>query len=148
MPYEDKSHVGMFQCFYCQKSMGVLLDRRLRKSLPRRAGVLDMEPCSECKDLMKIGIILISIKDNTTDEDMRGEPIMRFGRERGRTPPNPYRTGGWCVVKQEAVERFPVPAKMIDSAVRRRFMFITDEGWDYLGLPRDQEIDNRPKKET
>ena len=113
----------MYQCYYCNENVGILLDRRLRKSLPMKAGVLDMTPCDKCKDWMKQGIMLISIKDDTTQDDMKG-PC-----------PNPYRTGGWCVIKDMAVKGM-MDKKSYDQASRHRFMFMADEAWDKLGLPR------------
>ena len=124
---EEKSHVGMAKCFFCLEPGMILLDRRLKKSLPRDCGVVDMTPCSKCNDYMKQGIILISISDDTTKEDMKG-PI-----------PNPYRTGGWVVVKQEAVERFGVGDALLDFAIKHRFAFIADAAWLHLGLPMGEE---------
>jgi hypothetical protein len=71
---------------------------------------------------MEAGVILISISDDTTAEVMK-EKI-----------PNPYRTGGWVVVRQEYVERaFDGPSR--EFALKHRFMFIADEAWNMLGLP-------------
>ena len=131
----EKSYVGMTQCYFCLGDKDILLDRRLRNSLPRQVGVTDMSPCSECEDYMAQGIILISISDDTTEEDMKGEPIMKHGREVGMSPPNPYRTGGWCVVREEAVERI-FSGDYLKFALAKRFCFIVDEAWDKLGLPR------------
>jgi hypothetical protein len=76
---------------------------------------------------MEQGIILISISDDTKEEDMKGKI------------PNPYRTGGWCVVKQSFVERVMKPDDpMLDFMRRHRFAFITDQAWDFLGLPREE----------
>jgi hypothetical protein len=120
---QAKSHVGMAQCFFCGEDSTILLDRRLRKTLPRQVGVVDMEPCNDCKGYMEVGIILISISDDTSKESMKG-PI-----------PNPYRTGAWAVVTPDYIERmFEDDYK--DFALNHRFTFITDEAWDRLGLPR------------
>jgi hypothetical protein len=123
--YEEKSHVGMFQCYFCGENVGVLLDKRLRKTLPRMVGVIDMAPCDKCKDYMKQGILFISIKNDTTADQMKG-PI-----------PNPYRTGDWAVIKEEAVKN-ALEGSFLDFALKNRFMFITDLGWDELGIPRTE----------
>lgn len=120
----EKSHVGMFNCFYCNEPMGVLLDRRLKKSLPMNCGAYDLTPCSKCEEWMKKGIILISIADSTTEEDMKGRL------------PNPYRTGGWAVVKQEVIENL-FSGRHLEHALKHRFAFITDEAWDKIGIPRE-----------
>ena len=120
-----KSHVGMLNCFYCNEPMGVLFDRRLRNKLPMNCGIMDMEPCHKCKEFMKRGIILISIKDSTTDEDMAGRI------------PNPHRTGCWAVVKEEVIKNVG-PKSLIDFGLKHRLMFITDSAWDKLGLPKEE----------
>lgn len=120
----EKSHVGMAQCFYCGEDSTILLDRRLKKSLPKRVGVIDMEPCSKCASYMELGVILISIASDTSEESMKG-PI-----------PNPYRTGGWVVVTQDYVERV-LDDHSKDFAIQRRFLFVADDAWDRLGLPRE-----------
>ena len=66
---------------------------------------------------MKQGVILISTK----------------GGEHGN---NPYRTGGWCVIKDEAIERMISNTDLREHILRARVAFVPDEAWDFLGLPR------------
>ena len=112
----EKSYVGMTQCFFCMEAKEVLLDRRLRKTLPRMA-VYDHEPCDKCKDWMKQGIILISVRPGPDRE-------------------NPYRTGGWVVIKEDAFKQI---FKDSDEALRKRIAFVEDEVWDAVGLPRENK---------
>lgn len=121
----EKSYVGMTNCYFCGEGKDILIDRRLKNSLPQYVGVLDMEPCNKCKEYMEQGIIVMSIKDDTTPEEMG----------KGGTIPNPYRTGGWVVVKEEAVKNF-LNGDMLDFALEKRFLFVVDSAWDMLGLPR------------
>ena len=123
---DEKSHVGI-SCFFCGETIGVLLDKRLKKSLPNTPIVINMEPCDKCKKFMEQGIILISIKDSTTAEEMG----------KGGKLPNPYKTGEWCVVKDDAGFWEIVDSDLSAYAKRHRFMFLTDESWDKLGLPRE-----------
>ena len=116
----ELSHVGMNTCYFCNEPSGVLLDRRLRNTLPRNVGVMNMRPCTKCEDLMNI--LLISIKNDT---QMQG------------SIPNPYRTGGWVIIKQEAIERM-LDGDFLKFALEHRFMFINDEAWDAMGLPRNE----------
>ena len=95
----DKSYVGMFNCFFCGGAAGVLLDRRLKNTLPHNVGVINREPCSKCAEYMKQGIILISVKNNDST----------------------YRTGGWWVVKEEAVRRFGMDTKILEFRKMLRF---------------------------
>jgi hypothetical protein len=100
----------------------ILLDRRLKNTLPRNCGVVDLTPCSKCSEYMVKGVIVVSIKNDTTEESMKG-PI-----------PNPYRTGGWAVVTDDFVKR-AFTGVPLEAALKNRFMFVTDEAWIRLGLP-------------
>ena len=142
----EKSHVGYTNCYFCGEIADILIHKRFAKKLTANMGVMDAEPCGKCKDLMKQGVILMSIKNDTTDEQMQGREIRhpRSNRLVGYQPPNPYRTGGWVVVKDEAVEN------MFDEAhakwaLRNRYCFITDKAWDALGIPRG-EVEGVPNE--
>jgi hypothetical protein len=122
---------SMDVCFYCNKDNGqIVLPGRMRKGsdsdaeAPRRACWTKV-PCDECKGHMELGIILISARKNDPD------------------PQNPYRTGGWCVVTEEAFVRI-----FQQAAPARRCAFVDDEAWELVGLPRGEEIDNRPKAQA
>lgn len=109
-------------CYFCNKPKNEVILAGLMKGdieAPRNA-VWDTVPCDECKGYMKMGIILISVKD-------------------GESGDNPYRTGGWCVVKEEAVRAiFGEDSK----ALKTRVAFIGDSDWDIIGLPRNVAINN------
>ena len=106
------------QCYVCMKDVGVILFGRLKgdQEAPRKV-CIDKEPCDECKKWMEQGVILIS---------------TRVGEEGD----NPYRTGGWVVLKEDAVRRMPVDEALIEHMLKMRIAFIEDQVWDMLGLPR------------
>jgi len=129
-------------CFFCQKAKEVVL---LGALSPARRDVLfgpghsshsdtphsaeapheaiyNMEPCDECEGFMKQGIIFISV-----DPDKSGDDHL-----------SPWRTGGWCVVTEDAVKRW-FKGTMLNSVLHRRFSFVEDAVWDQLGLPRGPE---------
>ena len=108
-------------CFICNTENGNL---HLLGQLPGdaeapRKAVVDMEPCEKCKECMQIGIILISVHEPTTQEDVR----------------NPYRTGGWVVVKEEMIRRIFQPPEFVESVCTKRMAFVPDSVWYSLGLP-------------
>lgn len=107
------------QCFFCCKDKNelVLLGRAYKEEAPRHM-CLDREPCDECKKYMEMGVILVSVRNNETDRN------------------NPYRTGGFVVVKEEAAKRI-----FGWSTVQSRFAFVEDEAWDKIGLPRGENHD-------
>ena len=109
------------QCFVCMKDKGVVLFGKLKGDVEApRTVCLDSEPCDECKKHMDMGIILISVRD---------------GEEGG----NPYRTGGWVVVREEFVERVFNPPELVEHVLKKRMAFMPDEAWNMLGLPRGDE---------
>lgn len=122
-------------CFICGEDKGLILWGQLRSrqveafkaagipmpshgEAPRRL-TLNEEPCTKCEEHMKQGIILISVDEGKT-EDMR----------------NPYRSGGWCVVTEEAVRRIVQPEELMNDILKKRVAFIPDDAWDIIGLPR------------
>ena len=110
-------------CFYCRKDRG---DLALLGRLPGDAeapvrSVVDMAPCAECADWMEKGIILISAANGSEGDA------------------NPARTGGWIVLKEEAIREMLVNAQaLMEHVLRVRYAFIVDEVWDALGLPRGE----------
>ena len=106
-------------CYFCnQEKNELILAGRMKEDAeaPRKA-VWNMIPCDKCKEFMKQGIILISVKDG----------------EGGR---NPYRTGGWVVVKEEAAKRmFGETNRILETRVG----FLEDTAWDTIGLPRERD---------
>ena len=119
----EKSYVGLTQCFFCGEDSGLVMDRHLRPKFERRVGVIDMEPCSECKKLMEQGVMLISVRD-------------------GEGGSNPYRTGAMAVITDDAIKRMVSEGDTLDNLLSSRWGFVEDEIWDAVGLPRE-DIDNR-----
>lgn len=109
------------RCFYCGEDKNLLL---LVGALPGdveapRGAVWDKEPCDKCRGYMEQGVILISVDESKTAD-----------RE------NPWRTGGWVVIKEEAVRRMISQPELADSICKKRVAFVPDDAWERLGLPR------------
>lgn len=104
-------------CFYCggDKNELVLCGRLKNDEQAPMKVVYDKEPCDKCKEYMAMGIIVISVKDGETDKE------------------NPYRTGGWAVIREEVFNRIPDGKKILNGS---RVCFIEDAAWDIIGLPR------------
>jgi len=105
-------------CFYCGKQRNeVALLGRLKGDVeaPMHA-CIDMHPCDECLEFMKQGVILISVRN---DSD----------------PQNPYRTGGFVVISDEAIKRIFNEGSS-EQILQSRFAFVDDETWDKVGIPR------------
>ncbi len=102
-------------CFYCgeDKNMLILAGRLPGDAEAPHRAVWDKEPCDKCQEHMKQGIILISVKEGS-DHD------------------NPYRTGGWVVIKEEAFDRI----FGAEYREKTRVCFVNDRSWDMIGLPR------------
>lgn len=111
-------------CFVCGKEknelllMGRMWDKEKQKEIEApRDMVWDREPCQECKEWMKKGVILISVRDGENDEN------------------NPWRTGGWVVMKEEAVRNI-FGGAVVEEVLKKRMAFVEDKAWDEVGLPR------------
>ncbi len=104
-------------CFLCgeDKNEIVLLGRlKGNAEAPCRA-VFNQEPCDKCKEYMKQGVILISVKDNDPDQK------------------NPYRTGGWIVVTEDCIKKvFSKPEVLL----KKRVGFLEDSAWNAIGFPK------------
>lgn len=124
--------VALTKCFYCGEGDRILLNSRLTEHMAKAVEsahgcVIDMEPCNKCKAFMSQGVILITIDVAKSDPDWNsptGKPEHWM--------PNPYRTGGFFVIKDEAVKR--IMPKMSEWALKRRWVFIEHEAVEKLGL--------------
>jgi len=107
------------KCFLCgeDKNELVLFGKLKGDAEAPRSVVLDKEPCDKCKEYMQKGIILISVDEFKSKGDTE----------------NPYRSGGWVVVKDDVIKRAIAEP---DDVLKERVAFITDDVWDQLGLPR------------
>lgn len=124
---EPKLGVALTKCFFCGEDDKIVLNTRLTKkhaeSVEEMHGkVLDMEPCPKCKGFMDQGIILMTFDPEKSDKDWNKAKM-----------PNPYRTGGFFVVKEEACEKFMSP-DMFKYAQEHRWMFIEHQAAIDLGL--------------
>ena len=120
----------MTNCFYCGESKDIILvgkaNNIMKKSdmcsndgeMNQNIGVVDMEPCNECKESMEKGIMLISTKDGEAGND------------------NPYRTGNIVVVTEDFIERL-TDEPLTSQIIKKRCTFIEDKTWDMIGLPRE-----------
>lgn len=71
------------------------------------------EPCDQCKEWMKVGIILFSVSDEDQSQH----------------------TGKLAVLKEEAVKRFVKTPSLLKQILEKRVTAVGDESWKALGLP-------------
>lgn len=126
-------HVALTRCYFCGEPDKILLATKyyhtksgmqpIHSLKPMHDKVIDMEPCSKCQEWMKQGIILLTIDEIKSDEGWNKQPI-----------PNPYRTGGFSVIRDEAFARMMPPGEIREFALRKRFMFIDQEVAEKIGL--------------
>lgn len=120
MKEPDLIGVAIPRCYFCGKDKNqLIMNAKFNPILANKVNkvhgcVIDKEPCDECKKYMDMGIILISTKDNDQE----------------------YRTGGFVVVKEEAVEKMPIPDDIKEHALKARALFLADSVWTAFGLPR------------
>lgn len=128
------------KCYFCGKNKNeIILAGRLPgdREAPKGA-IWDSRPCDKCAEYMKQGVLLISIRDDQVSvlEEHSSSLVGLTRAERRRVvPPNPFRTGGWVVVKREAFKRF-FSGESADAMLKAGFGFVPDSVWDAVGLPR------------
>jgi len=111
------------KCFICGTDVGVVLFGRIGyrdKEAPRSCCVT-REPCAQCAEWMRMGVILISVRD-------------------GESGQNPYRTGNMCVVKEETLARLITPLEHAKKVLKQRVAFVEDSVWKALGLETREDV--------
>lgn len=100
------------QCLLCggEKNEVVLLGSAYNERAPMKM-VVNSEPCDECKQMMEVGILLISVKDGSDTE-------------------NPFRTGRKFSIKIDACQR------IFGQIPEKRAAFVEDICLDKLGFPK------------
>lgn len=117
-----ENYVALTKCYYCGGDNQVVLHKRFGDVSELNGKVIDMTPCSECAEHMKKGILLITI-DLDKSEDKWYEQRL----------PNPFRTGTFAVVKDEAIKRVFNP-EISDYLIRDRWGFIPHDVAKEIGL--------------
>lgn len=129
----DNFEVALTRCYFCGDGNEIIMNTRFTPSAAAHVKtahnkVLNMHPCPKCEGLMKQGIILITVDEAKSAKDWAKEEI-----------PNPYRTGGFFVLKEEAVERLFDNPTAVAFAKKHRWLFIAHEVAEHLGMFRVAE---------
>lgn len=119
----DTIGVALTKCFWCGQNDKIVMNTRLipfmaEKVKEMHGKAIDKEPCNQCKEYMKAGVILITVDEKKSEGDMN----------------NPYRTGGWFVVKDKAIKRLGLKKETEESLLMKRVGFIGHEVAEMLGL--------------
>jgi len=140
------------KCFYClgDKNELLLCGRLPKDQEAPRNMVWDMEPCDQCKAYMAQGIIVISVKDGEGEKTEADRALhvrsQEFTPARQMRPfvPNPYRTGGWWVMREEGLARIlralhredkqDEAEKLIAHVGRCRWLLLEDTTCAQIGL--------------
>jgi hypothetical protein len=129
-----KEHVALTRCFYCCEPDRILLathyDQKgepIRDLGPAHNKVVDMEPCPQCREYMEQGIILIGIDEKKSDPGWQKEKL-----------PNPWRSGAFSVIKEEAFDRV-FPEEFHEFAHKHRWMFIEHAAMVNLGIVKEEQ---------
>jgi len=114
---------ALTKCFYCGEDYKILINKfpKNKKSIKAikaaHGKVVDTEPCQKCAEHMKQGIIIIAVDKNKTTN-----------------PKNPYRTGGWFVVKENLIRNIVKNKDTVKSVIKRRVAFIEDKALREVGF--------------
>ncbi len=141
---EPQLSIALTKCFFCGQDDRILLGRRMttRNTLESARGkVIDMEPCAKCAGYMKQGIILLTIDDAKSEpgwhrppsEDNHHDHYGTRPSQRRAFVPDPWRTGGFFVLREDAVKRI-FTGEPLEFALERRWCFIEHEAAVKVGL--------------
>lgn len=125
MKGQESNFVALTKCYYCLGDNYIAFQRNLRDISEYHGKVVDMTPCNQCQEYMKQGVILITIDSEKSPKNWNMEEI-----------PNPYRTGGFFVVSEDAVKKMLTEEneKAIEFALKCRWMFIEHQTALDIGL--------------
>jgi hypothetical protein len=108
-------------CFFCGKEKGVVLMGRLKGDVKAPISVIaDKEPCDECKERMKEGVMFIGVEDGQEGKD------------------EPDRMGMIVTVKDESVSHL-LNEDVMPYYLKTRIVFCPREVWLRMGFPLEQE---------
>jgi len=124
----ENLEVALTRCYYCGAGNEVVLNTVLTKAAADTVKamhhrVVSTEPCPECAELMKQGVILITYDEAKSGKDWEKDKI-----------PNPFRTGGFFVVKEDLIERVFEHPEAVAFAKKHRWLFIEHEAAAKIGL--------------
>jgi hypothetical protein len=132
--YLDKEHgvaPCLLTCPVCTEKSSIALPGRrihgmaanlgMRPERLMREGWMDTTPCNKCQEYMQMGIILIGVDEEKT-EDMK----------------NPWRTGRFSVVSEGLIER-AFPDDAVKQILKQRVCYLPNEVFEMLGIPETQE---------
>ncbi len=127
----EGKHVALTKCFFCGEDAHIVLHKRLGDVSEMHGKVCSMEPCSKCAEHMKAGIILIGI------DDAKSEKGWHRSNGRENFIPNPYRTGAFCVIREEALDRIFNNPEYNAWAKRTRWIFVEHEVLVKIGAVKE-----------
>jgi len=119
------------RCLFCGEAKNelVMLGRQVRRlakavnrtpeQVMREGVVMDDAPCDKCEANMSLGITFIEVDEA---ESMPGKPSL---------------TGGYAVVKEEAVRDMIQPPELAEQIIRKRKALVPIQTMELLGLRRD-----------
>lgn len=130
--HDPRFAVALTKCYFCNEGdrivINTLLTERVAASVDEMHGkIINMEPCQKCQDLMKRGVIIITI-----DEEKSGEGWNKpDGTDHWM--PNPYRSGGWFVVTDDFIRK-AIDEPMQSWGLKHRWMFVSHQWATMVGL--------------
>ena len=125
-------------CDECSKlmKMGVILI-----SVDEKKSTVREHTCRRCKHVWRAPIRMSKNTTNLSGEMTETCPKCNTSHSINSSPhmlddQNPWRTGGWVVVKDDMIRRAVTPPELANKILKQRVCFIPDEAWDLMGLPR------------
>ena len=117
---KDNFEVALTKCFFCGENDKIVMNTRLNSRVAgavkkAHGKVIDYEPCNDCKENMKKGVMVIETKDG----------------EKGH---NPFRTGRIAVIKDDAIKELITDEVLLGDVLDKRMMYIHESTSNQIHL--------------
>lgn len=134
----EGKHVALTKCFYCGEDNELVLHKRLGDVSQLQGKVTSMNPCSKCQEFMEKGVILIGIDDAKSENGWNIPPDKGSQAAKENWMPNPYRSGDFIVMKEEALDRVINSPEMVAWAKKHRWIFIEHSALVHMGAVKEK----------
>jgi hypothetical protein len=127
------AEVALTKCYFCLKDDKIIMNTTLTKTWADRVSaahgtVIDAEPCGDCAEMMKKGVIIIVI------DPEKSEPNWNVPGSEKNWLANPYRSGGWYVMSDEGIRAIMKGSPSLEQVLKHRFTFLSKDAEEALGL--------------
>jgi len=143
---ERAPHKAVYDYAPCEACAKLMRQGVLLISVDEKKSMCREHTCRRCNHVWRAPIRMSKNTANLSGEMTETCPKCNTCGSINSSPhmlddKNPWRTGGWVVVKDAFIQKVFQPEVAID-VIKKRVAFLSDEAWDLFGLPRGEVKEN------